>query len=120
MDNVVLDYGDTDADGVRRIGEPIDGTAFFPGGHGLWRGILPHGPLPEQFPHRPIMFVGHKLRQGSRPSEFGYARYRDNQRAYLAQTARIYCFRGGDAGTVLLHQRPHGATATGRSGTAKD
>lgn len=61
MNDIVRDYDDGDPDGVQRVCEPIDGTAFFPGGHGLWRGTKPHGPLPEFFPNAPVMFVGHNF-----------------------------------------------------------
>jgi len=61
MDSVVTDYDDGDPESVRRVGEPIDGTAFFPGGHGIWRGRDPHGPLPAYFPDRPVMFVAHNF-----------------------------------------------------------
>jgi uracil-DNA glycosylase len=61
MDFVVTDYDADDPESVRRVGEPIDGTAFFPGGHGIWRGRNPHGPLPTYFPDRPVMFVGHNF-----------------------------------------------------------
>jgi len=69
MDEVVRDYDDSDPDGVRRVGEPIDGTAFFPGGHGVWRGLEPHGPMPEHFPDVRVMFVGHNF-----DSVLGYQR----------------------------------------------
>ena len=39
----------------------IPGTAFFPGGCGLWRGLEARGPLPELFPESPVMFVGHNF-----------------------------------------------------------
>lgn len=39
--------------------ELVDGTAFFPGGSGLWRGRSNGGSLPEHFPDRCVMFVGH-------------------------------------------------------------
>jgi hypothetical protein len=39
----------------------IPGTAFFPGGSGLWRGLEPRGPLPDLFPEVPVMFVGHNF-----------------------------------------------------------
>ena len=45
----------------KTVDKLIDGTAFFPGGTGLWRGENPHGPLPEYFPHAPIMFVAHNF-----------------------------------------------------------
>ena len=47
----------------------INGTAFFPGGTGLWRGPEPFGNLPEYFPDSPVMFVGHNF---------------DSVRAYMA------------------------------------
>lgn len=37
----------------------VDGTAFFPGGSGLWRGAVLGGPLPIAFPEAPIMLVAH-------------------------------------------------------------
>jgi hypothetical protein len=43
------------------LSELIPGTAFFPGGAGLWRGSRPFGPLPEFFPDNPVMFVGHNF-----------------------------------------------------------
>jgi hypothetical protein len=61
MDDVVRDYNDADPQGVQRVDEPIHGTAFFPGGHGLWRGLEPHGPLPERFPENAVMVVGHNF-----------------------------------------------------------
>ncbi|HEX3549081.1 MAG TPA: uracil-DNA glycosylase family protein [Candidatus Elarobacter sp.] len=61
MDAVVRDYDDADPEGVRRVGDPIDGTAFFPGGHGLWRGLEPHGPVPMLFPEECVLFVGHNF-----------------------------------------------------------
>lgn len=61
MEKVVRDYDDSDPEGVQRVGDPINGTAFFPGGHGLWRGLEPHGRLPGWFPENPVMFVGHNF-----------------------------------------------------------
>jgi hypothetical protein len=52
----------------------IQGTAFFPGGSGLWRGGEPFGELPEFFPAFPVMFVGHNFdssRAFSRSLEMG-------------------------------------------------
>ncbi len=34
----------------KTVDKLIDGTAFFPGGTGLWRGENRHGPVPEYFP----------------------------------------------------------------------
>ncbi len=45
---------------IHRVPEPpIAGTAFFPGGSGLWCGLQPFAPPPELFPIAPIMFVAH-------------------------------------------------------------
>lgn len=61
MDRLVVDY----PPGVKRTGrtvkELIDGTACFPGGTGLWRGDMYGGPLPEYFPERSVMFIGHNF-----------------------------------------------------------
>jgi hypothetical protein len=50
---------------VRKTGstlsELISGTAFFPGGTGLWRGNQPFGRVPDLFPDAPVMFVGHNF-----------------------------------------------------------
>ena len=61
MNEIVCDYDDADPDSVRRVGEAIDGTGFFPGADGLWRGTEPHGPMPVWFPKDTIMFVGHNF-----------------------------------------------------------
>ncbi len=45
----------------KKVDDLIKGTAFFPGGTGLWRGEKPNGPLPEYFPQAPIMFVAHNF-----------------------------------------------------------
>lgn len=57
MSNVVMSYDD----GAVRVDGFIDGTAFFPGGAGLWRARQPRGPLPRAFPHRPVMILGHNF-----------------------------------------------------------
>jgi hypothetical protein len=50
---------------VRRTGRTIDeliaGTAFFPGGTGVWRGEKVKGQLPQDFPQSPIMLVAHNF-----------------------------------------------------------
>jgi hypothetical protein len=46
----------------------ICGTACFPGGTGLWRGNGNGGVLPEYFPEKSVMFVGHNF-----DSDRGYA-----------------------------------------------
>jgi hypothetical protein len=45
----------------RRLDDLIQGTAFFPGGAGVWRGARNAGPLPTWFPVAPIMFVAHNF-----------------------------------------------------------
>jgi len=47
--------------GAIEVRNQIDGTAFFPGGGGLWRGFEPYGKLPDEFPDSPIMFLGHNF-----------------------------------------------------------
>jgi uracil-DNA glycosylase len=47
--------------GAIEVSNQIDGTAFFPGGGGLWRGLEPYGKLPDEFPNSPIMFLGHNF-----------------------------------------------------------
>jgi uracil-DNA glycosylase len=44
-----------------RLVDLIAGTAFFPGGSGIWRGRENRGPLPTLFPDAPVMFVGHNF-----------------------------------------------------------
>ena len=45
---------------IHRIEPPfVVGTAFFPGGCGLWCGLEPFAPAPREFPENPVMFVGH-------------------------------------------------------------
>jgi hypothetical protein len=61
MNRLVLTY----PEGVERTGrtlkELIAGTAFFPGGTGLWRGKLAGGSLPLKFPDKPVMFIAHNF-----------------------------------------------------------
>ncbi|HWW97217.1 MAG TPA: uracil-DNA glycosylase family protein [Edaphobacter sp.] len=45
----------------RTLAELIAGTAMFPGGTGLWRGNSNGGSLPEHFPEKPVMFIGHNF-----------------------------------------------------------
>jgi hypothetical protein len=56
MDRIVTDYGS-----IPRIPQPIDGTAAFPGGTGLWRGLEPHGPLPLELPRTPYFILAHNF-----------------------------------------------------------
>lgn len=45
---------------IHRIEPPfINGTAFFPGGCGLWCGLEHFAPAPAFFPETPVMFVAH-------------------------------------------------------------
>ena len=50
---------------VRKTGtsvpELVHGTAFFPGGCGLWRGNESFGRLPDLFPDAPVMFIAHNF-----------------------------------------------------------
>ncbi len=50
---------------VRKTGatlsDLVNGTAFFPGGSGLWRGSEHFGKLPKFFPDAPVMFVAHNF-----------------------------------------------------------
>jgi uracil-DNA glycosylase family 4 len=57
MESTVTAYGP----GVIRATRLVDGTAFFPGGIGLWRGLEPHGETPFFFPKSPIMILGHNF-----------------------------------------------------------
>jgi hypothetical protein len=55
----VTDYHPSVGRTAPRVNQLIQGTAFFPGGSGLWRGSELRGPLPEYFPDSPVMFVLH-------------------------------------------------------------
>ncbi len=56
MDEVVVSYPPH----IYRVeGPPIIGTAFFPGGCGLWCGLEYFAPPPRLFPESPVMFVAH-------------------------------------------------------------
>ncbi|HVW79041.1 MAG TPA: uracil-DNA glycosylase family protein [Alloacidobacterium sp.] len=61
MDAIVTKYHPTVRQTGLTLSGLIPGTAFFPGGSGLWRGLENNGPLPTQFPDNPIMFVGHNF-----------------------------------------------------------
>ena len=60
MREIVTDYGALKRTNDQ-IGTIIQGTAVFPGGSGLWRGDMPFGALPEDFPDQPVMFVAHNF-----------------------------------------------------------
>jgi hypothetical protein len=47
--------------GALKVTRRIEGTAFFPGGIGLWRTTVPFGVAPRYFPQRPIMILGHNF-----------------------------------------------------------
>jgi len=57
MDSTVSAY---DAGAIRAT-RRVNGTAFFPGGIGLWRGEMPDGAAPIWFPSSPIMILGHNF-----------------------------------------------------------
>lgn len=57
MESTVTAYGPKAVKVHRRV----EGTAFFPGGIGLWRGLEPHGEAPANFPRCPIMILGHNF-----------------------------------------------------------
>lgn len=59
MNEIVVSY--TSPVNVVRVGPPIEGTAFFPGGTGLWRGREPFGELPAFCPQSPVMLIGHNF-----------------------------------------------------------
>ncbi len=61
MNRLVTDYPKGLQMTGRSVKDLIAGTAFFPGGSGLWRGNQSGGPLPEYFPEQPVMFVGHNF-----------------------------------------------------------
>jgi hypothetical protein len=57
MESTVTAYGP----GAVKVHRRVDGTAFFPGGIGLWRGLEPQGSAPSHFPRCPIMILGHNF-----------------------------------------------------------
>jgi Uracil DNA glycosylase superfamily len=61
MNCTVLDYHVSVMRTGQTLKELIAGTAMFPGGAGLWRGGSNGGPLPEHFPEKPVMFIGHNF-----------------------------------------------------------
>ncbi len=61
MSRIVSNYHPSVRLTGRSVEELIDGTAVFPGGTGLWRGDVCHGPLPQYFPESPVMFVAHNF-----------------------------------------------------------
>jgi len=44
-----------------KIAKRIDGTAFYPGGVGLWRGLHTKGPMPDYFPKDPVIMLAHNF-----------------------------------------------------------
>ncbi len=61
LDSTVTAYHPAVQQTGRTLAELVDGTSFFPGGSGLWRGQANGGPLPTFFPERPVMFIGHNF-----------------------------------------------------------
>jgi hypothetical protein len=55
------DMVDAYDENAKRICGRVNGSSFFPGGVGIWRGLNPQGPIPDDFPVRPIMFLGHNF-----------------------------------------------------------
>lgn len=60
--------------GVCKVDELIEGTSFFPGGHGLW---MPNGKV-ATFPHTGVMVLGHDFH-----SEAGYRKSLKNKQEDL-------------------------------------
>jgi len=91
MHETVRDYHPTVGRTGRTVDELIQGTAFFPGGSGLWRGNRLRGPLPEVFPDAPVMLVAHNYdsitaheRAKARGGEVDSPFWRDRLIPYLA------------------------------------
>lgn len=61
MKMLVTKYHPTVRQTGSTLSDLIPGTAFFPGGSGLWRGLEARGPMPALFPDSPVMFVGHNF-----------------------------------------------------------
>jgi uracil-DNA glycosylase len=61
MKMLVTKYHPTIRQTGSTLSDLIPGTAFFPGGSGLWRGPVAGGPMPALFPDAPVMFVGHNF-----------------------------------------------------------
>ena len=61
MNRVVMDYHRDVKRTPQKLSHLINGTAFFPGGTGLWRGKEPGGDLPLLFPEGSVMFIGHNF-----------------------------------------------------------
>ncbi len=61
MTRIVVDYHPAVGRTAPMVARLIQGTAFFPGGTGLWRGDGYFGPDPQYFPECPVMFVGHNF-----------------------------------------------------------
>jgi hypothetical protein len=61
MQLLVRDYHPAVGKTASSLAELIGGTAFFPGGSGLWRGNEPFGQLPDLFPETAVMIVAHNF-----------------------------------------------------------
>jgi hypothetical protein len=57
MESMVTEYNDQ----AIKVRKRIDGTAFFPGGVGLWRGRCKNGRMPVHFPKAPVMLLAHNF-----------------------------------------------------------
>jgi uracil-DNA glycosylase family 4 len=57
MESTVDAYGP----GAIKVTRRVEGTAFFPGGIGLWRTLEPWGVAPLLFPRSPLMILGHNF-----------------------------------------------------------
>jgi len=61
MQRLVRDYHPSVGKTGASLAELIGGTAFFPGGSGLWRGSKSFGHLPDLFPEAPVMIIAHNF-----------------------------------------------------------
>ena len=66
MDRTVTAYGP----GVVKVDKCVNGTAFFPGGTGLWRGLTPMGAIPPRFPQRGVLVLAHNFDSAARLDTF--------------------------------------------------
>lgn len=57
MERTITAYGP----GTLKIDDRISGTAFFPGGIGLWRGLSSNSPAPTALPSTSVMILGHNF-----------------------------------------------------------
>ena len=86
----------------------IHGTAFFPGGSGLWRGLENGGPLPTQFPDEPVMFVGHNF-DSCRAFKKAFAAGGEAGSQFWKNLLAILKGDLASSGKMFLHKRHDGA-----------